>query len=121
MKTIVTNSPIRFGNTIKDKSGVIWIGTSAKGILLVDPDGPLPEFLDGSDGLIDSEIRSLEEDHRGDIWLGTPLGINIYSPSNNTLKAIDEATLQTPNSRNIFLIKEFERDNLFVDGDSRVF
>ncbi|TPV32759.1 GHKL domain-containing protein [Paucihalobacter ruber] len=116
MKSIATNSPIRFGNTIKDKRGVIWIGTTTKGILLVDPDGPLPEVLGQSDGLMDGQIRSLEEDHRGDIWLGTPKGINIYSPSTKTLKAIDEAILQIPNSNNIFFIKELEKDNFFVDG-----
>ncbi|MEN2284536.1 hypothetical protein AAGF08_20490, partial [Algoriphagus sp. SE2] len=33
MKTIVTNRPIRWGNTIKDKRGIIWIGTT-EGILL---------------------------------------------------------------------------------------
>ena len=117
MKSIATNSPIGFGNTIKDKRGVIWIGTATNGILLVDPDGPLPEVLGQSDGLMDGQIRSLEEDHRGDIWLGTPKGINIYSPTTKTLKAIDEATLQIPNSNNIFFIREFEKDNFFVDGD----
>jgi signal transduction histidine kinase/ligand-binding sensor domain-containing protein len=121
MKSIATNSPIKFGNTIKDKRGVIWIGTATKGILLVDPDGLLPEVLGESDGLMDGQIRSLEEDHRGDIWLGTPDGINIYSPSTKTLKAIDDATLQNPNSRNIFFIREFEKDNLFVDGDQQGF
>ncbi|MBN3520996.1 hypothetical protein JYB62_13385 [Algoriphagus lutimaris] len=120
MKTIVTNSSVRWGNAIKDNRGVIWIGIT-EGLLLLDPDGPLPGFLDESDGLIDSEVRSLEEDHRGDIWLGTPDGINIYSPSSKTLKAIDDATLQNPNSRNIFFIKEFEKDNLFVDGDQQGF
>ena len=92
-----------------------------EGILLVDPDGPLAEVLDESDGLMDGQIRSMEEDHRGDVWLGTPDGINIYSPSTKTLKAIDDATLQNPNSRNIFFIKEFEKDNLFVDGDQQGF
>ena len=120
MKSIATNSPVRFGNTIKDKRGVIWIGTT-QGILLVDPDGPLAEVLDDSDGLIDAQIRSMEEDHRGDVWLGTQDGINIYSPSTNTLKAIDDATLQNPNSRNIYFIKEFEKDKVFVDGDRQGF
>lgn len=121
MKSIATNSPVRFGNTIKDKRGVIWIGTASKGILLVDPNGPFAEALDESDGLMDAQIRSLEEDHRGDIWLGTQDGINIYSPSTKTIKAIDDATLQNPNSRNIFFIKEFEKDNVFVDGDQQGF
>ncbi|WP_075352507.1 sensor histidine kinase [Algoriphagus marinus] len=121
MKSIATNSPVRFGNTIKDKRGVIWIGTATNGILLVDPDGPLAEVLDESDGLMDGQIRSMEEDHRGDVWLGTQDGINIYSPSTKTLKAIDDATLQNPNSRNIFFIKEFEKDNVFVDGDQQGF
>jgi signal transduction histidine kinase/ligand-binding sensor domain-containing protein len=116
MKSIATNSPVRFGNTIKDNRGVIWIGTTTKGILLVDPDGPLAEVLGQSDGLMDGQIRSLEEDHRGDIWLGTPKGINIYSPSTKTLKAIDDATLQIPNSNNIWFIKELEKDNFFVAG-----
>jgi signal transduction histidine kinase/streptogramin lyase len=121
MKSIATNSPIRFGNTIKDKRGVIWIGTATNGILLVDPDGPFAEVLDESDGLMDGQIRSMEEDHRGDVWLGTQDGINIYSPSKKTLIAIDDATLQNPDSRNIFFIKEFEKDNLFVDGDQQGF
>ncbi|MCZ4410067.1 ATP-binding protein [Cryomorphaceae bacterium 1068] len=121
MKSIATNSPVRFGSTVKDKRGVIWIGTATKGILLVDPNGPFAELLDESDGLMDGQIRSMEEDHRGDVWLGTQDGINIYSPSTKTLKAIDDATLQNPNSRNIFFIKEFEKDNLFVDGDQQGF
>jgi signal transduction histidine kinase/streptogramin lyase len=121
MKSIATNSPIRFGNTIKDKRGVIWIGTTTNGIILVDPDGPFAEVLDESDGLMDGQIRSMEEDHRGDVWLGTQDGINIYSPSTKTLKAIDDATLQNPDSRNIFFIKEFEKDNVFVDGDQQGF
>jgi signal transduction histidine kinase/ligand-binding sensor domain-containing protein len=121
MKSIAINSPIRFGNTIKDKRGVIWIGTATNGILLVDPDGPFAEVLDESDGLMDGQIRSMEEDHRGDVWLGTQDGINIYSPSTKTLKAIDDATLQNPDSRNIFFIKEFEKDNEFVDGDQQGF
>jgi signal transduction histidine kinase/ligand-binding sensor domain-containing protein len=121
IKSIATNSPLSWGNTIKDNRGVIWIGTATNGILLVDPDGPLPEVLGESDGLMDGQIRSFEEDHRGDIWLGTRRGINIYSPSTRTLKAIDHATLQTPNSNNnifinIFFIREFEKDNFFVDG-----
>jgi len=121
IKSIATNSPVRFGNTIKDKRGVIWIGTATNGILLVDPDGPLAEVLDESDGLMDGQIWSMEEDHRGDVWLGTQDGINIYSPSTKTLKAIDDATLQNPNSRNIFFIKEFEKDKIFVDGDQQGF
>jgi len=121
VKSISTSSPVRFGNTIKDKRGVIWIGTATNGILLVDPDGPLAEVLDESDGLMDSQIRSMEEDHRGDVWLGTQDGIHIYNPSTRTLKAIDDATLQNPNSRQIFFIKEFEKDNVFVDGDQQGF
>lgn len=121
IKSIATNSPVRFGKTIKDKRGVIWIGTASKGILLVDPDGPFVEVLDKSDGLMNGQIRSMEEDHRGDVWLGTQDGINIYSPSTKTLKAIYDSTLQNPNSRNIFFIKEFEKDNLFVDGDRQGF
>ena len=121
IKSIATNSPVRFGNTIKDKKGIIWIGTATNGILLIDPDGPLPEVLGQSDGLMNAQIRSLEEDHRGDVWLGTQGGINIYSPTTKTLKAIDRATLKIPNSRNIFFIREFEKDNLFVDGDQEGF
>jgi signal transduction histidine kinase len=70
---------------------------------------------------MDGQIRSMEEDHRGDVWLGTQDGINIYSPSTKTIKAIDDATLQNPDSRNIFFIREFEKDNLFVDGDQQGF
>jgi len=120
MKAIVTNSPVKLprkiGYAMKDERGVIWIGTLGKGIILVDPEGYLSEHLDESNGLANSEICSLEEDHRGDIWLGSRIGLNIYSPSRGTIKAIDHSTLKNPGRSVISFIKEFEKDKIFVDG-----
>jgi len=120
MKAIVTNSPVKLprkiGCAMKDDRGVIWVGTLGKGVILVDPKGPLSEHLDESNGLANSEIRGLEEDHQGDIWLGSRFGLNIYTPSKGTIKAIDNSTLKNPVGTVISFIREFERGKIFMDG-----
>ncbi len=121
MKTIVTNSPIslpqKIGCAMKDAKGVIWIGTLTKGILLLDPDGPLPEHLDVSNGLTNSEIWSFEQDHRGNIWMGSRSNIDIYNPSKGIIKTIDHALIKNNSVNNrISFIREIEKDKIFVDG-----
>jgi len=121
MKTMVTNSPVnlpqKFGCVMKDAKGVIWIGTLTKGILLIDPDGPLPEHLDVSNGLTNSEIWSFEQDHRGNIWMGSRNNIDIYNPSAGTIKTIGQSIVYNNSANNrISFIKEIEDDKIFVDG-----
>jgi len=121
MKTIVTNSPVnlpqKFGCSMKDAKGVIWIGTLTKGILLIDPDGPLHEHLDVSNGLTSSEIWSFEQDHRGNIWMGSRNNIDIYNPSTGTIKTIGQSIVYNNSANNrISFIKEIEEDKVFVDG-----
>ena len=121
MKTIVTNSPLllpqKFGCSMRDKKGVIWIGTLTEGILLVDPEGPLPEHLDASNGLTNSEIWSFEQDHRENIWMGSRSNIDIYEPSKGVIRTIDESIFGNPSGNNIIaFIKELEKDKIFLDG-----
>ncbi len=121
MKTIVTNSPVnlpqKFGCSLKDAKGIIWIGTLTKGILLIDPDGPLPEHLDVSNGLTSSEIWSFEQDHRGNIWMGSRNNIDIFSPSTGTIRSIGQSIVYNNSANNrISFIREIEKDKIFVDG-----
>jgi signal transduction histidine kinase/ligand-binding sensor domain-containing protein len=121
MKTMVTNSPVslpqKIGCVMKDAKGVIWIGTLTKGILLIDPDGPLPEHLDVSNGLTSSEIWSFEQAHQGNIWMGSRNNIDIYNPSTGTIKTIGQSIVYNNSANNrISFIKEIEEDKIFVDG-----
>ncbi len=121
MKTIVTNSPVvlpqKFSCAMKDAKGVIWIATITKGILLLDPDGPFPEHLDESNGLTNSEIWSFEQDHRGDIWMGSRNNIDIFNSSTGTIKTIGQSIIYDNSANNrISFIRELEKDKIFVDG-----
>ena len=74
------------GTSLTDTHGNIWIGTLDKGILIIDPEGPLPEHLDTRNGLSDFNVWGVMESSDSNIWLGTYNGINIYDPVKNQLK-----------------------------------
>ena len=121
MKTLVTNSPVglpqKMGCVMKDVKGLIWIGTLTKGILLIDPDGPLPEHLDVLNGLTNDEIWSFEQDHRGEIWMGSRNNIDIYNPSTGSIKTINHSfIINNATNNRISFIKEIEEDKILVDG-----
>lgn len=121
IKAIVTNGPVtsqgKFARGIlHDHRGVIWIGTLTKGILLIDSNGPLVEHLDESDGLANAVIWSMEEDSRGDIWLGSNAGIEIFNPEKDRIKTISHENLHSSNQNTINLIKQFEEGKYFIDA-----
>ena len=125
IKTITTkgslNTLTRLGYSMKDSRGNIWIASHNRGVILIDPAGALPEHLDKSYGLLHSEVWEMSEDSRGQIWLGTRAGINIYDPIRQEIKALTPAILKSENFRGFQgqfypTIKEYEKDKYFIDG-----
>ena len=59
--------------TCEDREGNIWIGLWGAGLLFCDPVSV--QLYTEADGLPDNEIRRLDEDGRGRVWIGTMGGL----------------------------------------------
>jgi signal transduction histidine kinase/ligand-binding sensor domain-containing protein/DNA-binding response OmpR family regulator len=67
-----------------DSKKRIWIGTSDDGVALLNRQNKLIQtFKNGGNGtLINDIIRDIEEDSKGNIWIGTFLGLSIVNGHN---------------------------------------
>ena len=70
------------------KDGVIWLGTNADGIFLIEPDGMLADHFNERDGLASNDVWGVSEDSKGRIWLATYKGINIYDQQTERLSLL---------------------------------
>ena len=118
-KTIELNSNIQANRSITRpllrKDGSLWISTTDKGVIIANDFTLKTEYLDESRGLINNQVWTIEENSRGEIWLGTLNGINIIDTKQNTIKAIsNEQLLSTPNNR-IRAIKEISTDIYYIN------
>lgn len=85
---------------LKDKNGVLWIGTWDGGLnkLIEDEIKPInirtnvkgkirflryKHNIEDSNSLSDNIVQNLYEDSRGNIWIGTGSGLNIYNPKHD--------------------------------------
>lgn len=59
---------------LTDRHGVLWVGTTGHGLARVR--NGLFEMLTTQDGLTDNTISALAEDAEGNLWMGTPEGLN---------------------------------------------
>ncbi len=57
----------------EDSDGILWIGTISSGLARLD--GSTLHFIDTRQGLIDDTIYSILEDHSGDLWFSSNLGV----------------------------------------------
>lgn len=68
-----------------DSKGRLWIGTDGKGLLrCTSPSGtcePLAHLPGSPTSLSHDRVRSLHEDRRGTIWVGTTSGLNRVEPA----------------------------------------
>lgn len=74
---------------MEDRQGRTWFGTN-DGIVIIARDGATPEFINTQKGQLTSNfIRSLKEDEKGYIWIGTDGGgLLRYDPRSGG-KALD--------------------------------
>jgi len=61
-----------------DSKGLLWIGRNGKGIMSIDPSTDFTRIYESS-LLSDETVRSITEDSKGQIWLGTEKGITILN------------------------------------------
>ncbi|MGC6432286.1 MAG: hybrid sensor histidine kinase/response regulator transcription factor [Jejuia sp.] len=99
----------RIKSLLKDKGGVIWIGTNGGGLNKLDLERKkfklIKKTLDSS-SLSYDKIRSLYEDSNGTLWVGTEGGELNFLPQNNYESYLGFSTLN--NIKNAFVIKEIE-------------
>lgn len=118
-KTIGLNSalqaPLKITRPLKRKDGSIWIATTDKGLVIANEHTLNTEYFDTSRGLIGDQVWDIEEDSRGELWLGTNIGINIIDPQKNTIKSISKAQLHFAGNRNstINYLKQISKDTYF--------
>jgi len=61
-------------DAIMTHDGSVWLASWGGGIVIMD--GTHKRILTTDDGLISNDVRILEEDHAGRVWVGTPNGIS---------------------------------------------
>lgn len=114
-KTIVTHAKSFLSGKaglVEDRFGKLWIGSKDKGVLILDPNGPLPEHLDSKNGLADDNIWGLLEQKNGNIWIGTFKGINIYDPAKNEVRLL--STEQGLGNNNLKGLRQLDGDNILA-------
>lgn len=119
-KTIALNSALqgrlRLTRPIRRKDGSIWIATTDKGAIIANDFTLKTEYFDTSRGLINDQVWEIEEDSRGNLWLGTVGGINIIDPKNKTIKAIPHELLHSTFENTVLNIEEIRDDIFFIDA-----
>ncbi len=92
---------------MQDKHGKLWIGTNGAGVNILDPltqavDRKLPEEILGQvpQTLHNGFIRAFEEDHLGNIWVGTNgAGISIYNPETKHYTILQRSNKTFPSDK----------------------
>ncbi|MDW8466795.1 MAG: two-component regulator propeller domain-containing protein [Chloroherpetonaceae bacterium] len=70
---------------LRDKAGMLWIGTTSGLCLQAKEKGSLRYFFhypDNPSGLCSNEITALCEDRKGNLWIGTKNGLCLLSKAN---------------------------------------
>tara|TARA_R110002073_G_scaffold139232_2_gene289380 strand:+ start:160044 stop:163670 length:3627 start_codon:yes stop_codon:yes gene_type:complete len=118
-KSIVTNGSMMTnvrGSILKRNDGSLWIGTVDKGVVIANEHTLNTEYFDTSKGLIGDQVWEIEEDSRGELWLGTDRGINIIDPQNNIIKSLSYEQLHFVGTNSVNYIKEISKDRYFWDN-----
>ncbi|MGB5849493.1 MAG: two-component regulator propeller domain-containing protein [Ignavibacteriaceae bacterium] len=78
-----------------------------------DPGDDRSGFITSADGLNSNDIRSIVVDRRGDVWIGTGLGVNVISQTNT----ITSAPTNDPSLRmsSIFTLRQQSINDIAVD------
>jgi ligand-binding sensor domain-containing protein/DNA-binding CsgD family transcriptional regulator len=78
----------------RDSRGYMWLGTSGRGVVRIDPEGKNfeyfgPEVQDPKRRLLDHSCFSFAEDKNGNVWLGTNDNhVHCYLPASDSIMVI---------------------------------
>lgn len=72
----VTELSNKIWTIYQDHNGHYWFGSNGVGVYLYD--GNTLQLITTDDGLIDNTIRGVQEDHEGNIFIETPVGISRF-------------------------------------------
>ena len=79
----------RVSTIYRDHTGAVWCGTFQGGVNRCEPDrqqfAVLRKTPGGKDGLSDNYVAALQGDTSGEIWIGTPKGLDLFDPSTGSL------------------------------------
>jgi ligand-binding sensor domain-containing protein/signal transduction histidine kinase/DNA-binding response OmpR family regulator len=70
----------------QDSENRIWLGTSVKGLQLVDKATKEIITFSEAQGLANNIVNSIVEDHQGYLWIGTSKGISRFDPRKRIFK-----------------------------------
>ncbi|MCW5898235.1 MAG: hypothetical protein KIT10_03110 [Flavobacteriales bacterium] len=62
---------------VEDPDGRLWVGTEGQGIIVLEKDREVNRFS-LAEGLLSNTIRALGVDTRGNVWIGTNKGLNMW-------------------------------------------
>ena len=97
----------------EDKSGNIWIGTEGRGLLEYDPEQlEVLRVFSTEDGLLTNVVNQLSCDASNNIYVGTNMGLNIFSREEDRLYAYT--------ARSGFVGIETKSNASYVDSDGNI-
>ena len=77
--------------TVQGAKGRLWVGTSGRGLIGLDPDGRIEhEFNHDTsvpNSLCDNSVKTICIDPDGILWIGTAAGLNRFDPVSHTWKS----------------------------------
>ena len=95
----------------EDRNGKVWIGTNGAGLNVYDPVNesftkipPAFTMLGGEKLPLNGYIRAIEEDNRGNIWIGSyGTGISVYHPETKKFEIFNSANTGLPIDKTVAL------------------
>ena len=67
---------------LHDSHGTMWVATRGQGLWRIDDarSSRVPTAITSRDGLVNDAVQAVLEDRDGNIWIGTPAGLQRLSP-----------------------------------------
>lgn len=102
----------------EDSRQNLWIATRENGMYKKDKEGRISKFMHNSQNLnsiASNQIRCFTEDNKGQIWIGTFFGINVYNPQTNTFRLYSKDVIPGSLSHSsVFSIYKDRQGSLWV-------
>lgn len=109
----------RFIDLHLDTLGRVWFASRYGGIGFFENDSTIKNF-GIRDGLLSETVRSLDENKRGELWVGTNTGVNILSLYENDFQLKEFSGNDNLSSNNIYVLKFDTEDNLWLGTEKGV-